>query len=413
MPRRAFLKYFPLVANCMVRWLAAGLACAARLEAHIAKRNVIMSDVFGADVFFARAATPLNPPSQKPASDACARWDAALDFESPPTAMLHDAESVLPPPLFLCRSKPEQADDAARVTQPAFRIRWRMIAIAACLLVVWIGAGQSDPLAPSTPPQIRNLAADALADTFSGGPSRTMAAAEVSAVYDDARLHFAPRLARFYASNVSTTGSVSAQPINAETSDSAPPDDEASGMNPNDAALSLSRETALVMIRNLPEGARLSAGTRVSPTDWALSSGDLKSIVVTLPDNRNAPVRAMIEVFAMSGAPAGAMSVEIREQESGLQQASTPRRAKVYRTAAGKPASQKRRTKPLAASQQTGNANAAPTSPATQQIQVQLPFLPGPHSAKPPPGTTVGQQILINLGVPLSPPVAVGFAQNN
>ena len=44
-------------------------------------------------------------------------------------------------------------------------------------------------------------------------------------------------------------------------------------------------------------------------------------------------------------------------------------------------------------------ATTEPENPAKQQFSFQLPFLPGPYSKTPPPGTTVGQQIMINLGV--------------
>ncbi len=68
----------------------------------------------------------------------------------------------------------------------------------------------------------------------------------------------------------------------------------------------------LVVIRDLPAESSLSAGMRVSPTEWALAQADLKDLTLTLPGDAGPDVRAGIEIFDASGMAAGGMELQIK-----------------------------------------------------------------------------------------------------
>ena len=80
----------------------------------------------------------------------------------------------------------------------------------------------------------------------------------------------------------------------------------------------------VVVIRNLPPQSSLSAGKRLSPTEWQVPQSKLGGLVVTLP---SLPITTDIEVFDRDGQPAGTARIEIKsnEQVTAEQSAPTPK----------------------------------------------------------------------------------------
>jgi hypothetical protein len=360
-----------------------------KLDAKALARSLIYSDVFGADTYTSRSPEPDQHDNGRKAVVKIAAWDAALDF-SPPSQIV-EAEC----PQYVARS-------AGRKVRDAIRARVSALLIAAILVLLWIGVVQSNPL-----PQQRNPDADAVADKFSGGgqPVRPPVTESSAPSFDtledagiiDARFDFAPRLGDLIDSDSIVAG----------------PDDV------TDAASSvpLSSDAGLILIRNLPAGTVLSAGRRISATDWALTRSDVGNVTVTLPANRRGPVKATIEVFSMSGSQAGTMVVEIREAR--VRQAAVTKRSRLYRPAGERrprSAAQKNRAaaKNAKASNSTSASGAPPqaarqgspvTAAANTSAFPQLPFLPGPTgAANPSSGNSVGQEILLNLGLSATTP---------
>jgi hypothetical protein len=353
-----------------------------KLDAEALARCLIYSDVFGADAY-----KPPQPVADEDNNLAhpvgkISAWDAALDF-SPPGQIASPIG-----PRDLARSARRKATDAIRAHAPA-------LLIAAILVLLWIGVVQSNPL-----PQQRNPDADAVADKFSrgGAPVRPPVTESSAPTFDtledagiaDARFDFAPRLGDLIDSDSAVAG----------------PDDG------TDAAsgVQLTGDAGLILIRNLPAGTSLSAGRRISATDWALTRSDVGNVTVTLPAHRRGPVKATIE--------AGTMVVEIREAR--LRQAAVLKRSRVYRSAGERrpraAASKARAVTHVAKTTNSTNTRAAqPQQTAQQSPPVtaaantsafpQLPFLPGPiGAAKPSGGNSVGQEILLNLGLSANTP---------
>jgi hypothetical protein len=464
MLRLLFIEYFSRALSKATA-IAAAIAKLFRtldstLQAKTAAHALIVSDVFGADAY--RAHRPgvtgkAGVPDQ--VCKTCA-WDTALDFSPPPS--LQTAEDW-PRILSLPVSKPVSipvaaatgiaavdsgsfdsllaaiesdavwdAMDRARVEmhaamrfiQRSARARAPALLMAAVVVLLWIGSGQSNPL-----PQRRNPDADAVADRFSrsGPPDRPPVTAPGITAFGTtedadivgARFDFAPRLGGLYQDDGIVTGS---------TPDAATPPGDGAAISNEDqlnpdaavpAAAPVSSDAGLIMIRNLPVGTLLSAGKRVTRTDWALTRNDLANVIVTLPPARRAPIKASIEVYSMAGLQTGTMAVEIREQRS--QQASGPHKARIYRPAGERPprsAAMKKRVASVNATvpnvndspsvkQPAGEHTPAPAAPAKTSLFPQLPFLPSSQGS----GTlqnsdSVGKQILINLGVLPAAPVA-------
>lgn len=80
----------------------------------------------------------------------------------------------------------------------------------------------------------------------------------------------------------------------------------------------------VVVIRNMPPQSSLSAGKRLSPTEWQVPQSKLGGLVVTLP---SLPITTDIEVFDRDGQPAGTARIEIKsnEQVTAEQTAPTPK----------------------------------------------------------------------------------------
>ncbi|MGQ0457423.1 MAG: hypothetical protein ACT4OU_10215 [Hyphomicrobium sp.] len=191
----------------------------------------------------------------------------------------------------------------------------------------------------------------------------------------------------------------------------------------------------LVTVRNLPPNASLSAGTRVSDTEWSLAPSDLSGLVVTLPKTTDAALKAEIEIAA----PTGVSRIEIRQpavdaDQQAARKAVAPlkiaRRRKEAKTvvvqpaqaagvvapasaaAAPKPAAAPAPAAPVpptaAAGAQTQAAAADPTVPPPAPEQKQgllsglslLPFWPTPYDpSQPSVGLSADQETMINLGV--------------
>lgn len=73
------------------------------------------------------------------------------------------------------------------------------------------------------------------------------------------------------------------------------------------------RSTSVVTIRHLPKDAKLSAGKRISPTQWELPADQLDGLVVTLPRFAPAGIRAEIALAGGEGAQPKTVTIEIRQ----------------------------------------------------------------------------------------------------
>ena len=372
------------------------------LESAAGRRSIILSDVFGADVYQRRRQADAEQHEMPAQSSASYRWDAMLDF-SPPTSggsicpsQQRDGGAPLQAPM------PSRRSGAAKQIWNCNGRGAHILAVllATVVILICIGAVRSD-----TAPLRRNLDADSVAERFShpetearnGAAGNGFAPAGFSSEVElmPRRVDFAPRLGGLYAPGEN------GDDLKIQTPDSVV---DAAGTSPADINGALpSSDVSLIMVRNLPAGTTLSAGKRVSATGWALARADLDTVVVTLPAGHPAKVGAMIELFNMAGSQTGTMTVEIREQR--LKPVVAARRARAARNPRG-PANQQATTK--SGFQKTGQTQTAPAAPAEKTtLFLALPFLPGPTgtpSAN--PGTTVGQQILIGLGVIPSNPVA-------
>lgn len=67
-----------------------------------------------------------------------------------------------------------------------------------------------------------------------------------------------------------------------------------------------------VILRGLPAGSTLSAGRRISETEWTLSAGDLKDVVITLPEDTPPRFRTTVELLRRAGQPAATLNIELR-----------------------------------------------------------------------------------------------------
>lgn len=425
MPTRWFVSHTARIGLQIEACAAVARTYLKSVEARIQSLDIMVSDVFGADAFVSRRASPPPMPIAEPAEKARARWDEGLEFdasgpgapvggetvcegtsvdrncETQSDAIGEDVPRAAPRFLIPAVYGHRLNDDLPEPAKGIVRSRLLVLSGAFLLLIAWINAGQSGTLRRSQP-----SAADSLADRFSGSDDGTSVASN-DTPHLVARLRFAPRFAVFFAEFA---------PVNGASGEKlAPPAEPAArDLDADDnenSALARMHGASSVVIRNLPPGTVLTPGLRVSQTDWKLKSDELKSIVVKVPADRIRPIRATIEMLGDNGASLGEMAVEIREHPAAAKEnqretaavaggAIAPAKRRPVRAVAGQVAS-----KALAKSD---GAKAAPANPSTQPLFPQLPFLPGPYSATPPPGNTVSQQILINLGVfPATPSAAL------
>ena len=247
-----------------------------RLDSKASSGSILFSDVYGADAY---PGDRTDKDSRGHAPDTNSKfeaWDSALDFSPLQAGNNRDV------PMFLAASSAGTAAVAAEPALPATiltvlqfaRARARPLLVAAVLVVLWIGTGQSNPL-----PQPGNSNADAVADKFSRGvtPLRPPVTDAVMPSFNmledtgtsDARFGFARRLGDL---------------IDSDTT-AAEPEADTAVANP----VQLSSDAGLILIRNLPAGTALSAGRRISATDWALTRSDVGNVTVTLPANRRGP----------------------------------------------------------------------------------------------------------------------------
>ena len=379
-----------------------------RLDSKASSGSILFSDVYGADAYPGDRTEKDRRVHAPDASSKFEAWDSALDFSPLQPGNNRDV------PMFLAASSAGTAAVAAAPGLPAIvltvlqfaRARAWPLLMAAVLIVLWIGTGQSNSL-----PQPGNSDADAVADKFSRGdtPQRPPVTDAIVPSFDrledtgtsDARFDFAPRLGDL---------------IDSDTTAAEPEADTAAANS-----VQLSSDAGLILIRNLPAGTALSAGRRISATDWALTRSDVGNVTVTLPANRRRPVKAVIEVFSMSGTQTGTLSVELREQR--VRQASVSKRSRIYGPAGERlqrAMASKRAVRAAKLDAGGGPANGAgqqksvqqnnpPPTQNAQQVFSMLPFLPGPPgSVKPTAGKSVGQEILINLGLsPTTPDLAL------
>lgn len=67
-----------------------------------------------------------------------------------------------------------------------------------------------------------------------------------------------------------------------------------------------------IVLRGLPAGSTLSAGRKISDTEWALPAGDLDNVVVTFPENVPPRFRATVELIRRGGQPAASLNIVVR-----------------------------------------------------------------------------------------------------
>lgn len=383
--RRVFAFSALILGQIKVRAAAAKAYCDV-LEARVSAQRLIVSDVFGADTFVSSR----RPDDVRRAS----RWDEGIQFEPAPNVLPildggdDDTRAV---PAFLTSPRQALADASVDDRSRYFRSGLPMLICAGILLIAWIGAGRSGSLARPAP-----SAADAIAEQFSGSDEGSVRPGiEVATIAT--RLEFAPRFAVFYADLLSKDGVCG-----------------------DGDALDTIESATSIMIRNLPPGTVLSVGEQVSATAWRLQPDDVKAIVMKIPADHSVPIQAKIESLDSTGGVLGQMAVEVRETSKQPPIAGAASQRKTNREAASKSGAAKRRPSASGVQQvakkpgATSDAPPAqPANPAQQQLFSQLPFLPGAYDKNAPPTTSVGQQILINLGVIPAPPVSASLTQNN
>lgn len=347
-----------------------------RFESLVGAHRLIISDVFGADTFVSSERAP-------EASRQDLRWHDGLDFgpESATSRLGSNDTDGSPEPAFLTRQRVEPDTDQSVAASHALRRSLPTLLCAGILILAWISTGRSGPFSQSAP-----SAADAIAEQFSGSGA---APENVShgTLDADRRLQFALRFADLYAELLSKDG---------VCADGGTIDDM------RDA----SSGAASIVIRNLPPGTTLSAGAQMSATEWRLQPAEINALIVKVPPGHTGPIAANIETLNASGGVIGQVAVDVRSTAKDPVLGAARQRKKIYRPAGAKIATSKRSKSDGGALQTAATSSSAsaaakvePENPAKQQFSFQLPFLPGPYSKTPPPGTTVDQQIMINLGV--------------
>jgi hypothetical protein len=298
------------------------------------------------------------------------------------------------------------------------------------LLGLVLVAGASLKLAEFAPVRgSRNSAADDIAQRF--------AAPEASGQFDN-RFDFAPRL-RFYGAAPAGNTAPDESQERADPAAGTPSMADAPKFQPAqfDFQEGAFDALGLVVVRDLPAESTLSAGMRVSPTEWALAQADLKDLTLTLPGSAGPDIKAGIEVFASSGVAAGGMELQIKRlplvaavtdgaAEGAGPSANLPTRkgniatgAIVQKHQLRKPAIAGRSVKKIqvklrklpyrkvaAKAPPAPNiaVQAADTPAPTPKTVIQSLFTPAAEAGKPVKVEGVGQGILINLGVfPRSP----------
>ncbi len=298
------------------------------------------------------------------------------------------------------------------------------------LLGLLLAAAASVKLAEFAPANgNRNSAADDIAQKF--------AAPEASGQVD-VRFDFAPRLRFFGAAPPGNRVPSEAQESADPAAGSASMADE-SGMRAPEVNSRANAFDALglVVVRDLPADSTLSAGTRVSPTEWALAQADLKDLTLTLPGDAGPDIKAGIEIFDASGVATGGMELQVKRlplvaavsddaTDRYAQSGKPPSRkgniatgAIVHKHQLRKPAVSGRSFKkvqvklkkfprrPVAAKAPSApkiDVQPANTPAPSPKTAIQSLFAPAAETGKPLKVEGVGQGILINLGIfPRSP----------
>lgn len=384
---RVFVRRFVRLREAFTSPVVAGFTALRTFDERIRNRSIAFSGTYGADLFSGPDATTSGFPHALSASGEDTGWDAALDFSQPMAGADQDL------PRCLQHRAPDETAPAVLSLPVSERrmLRPLTLVVAGILVLAWIGTGSGNPLPPA-----RNPAADTVAEKFARPDSATNFSfddTQNNAVLKEVRFDFASRLASFYAANDGFGIDAAVEPVVTGSNAQQLTDDP------------FANDIGVVMIRRLPVGSLLSSGTRISPTDWALTRSDLRSVVVTLPAGRQGPIKADIEVYAMAGSPAGTMAVEIRQLSAPYTAPS--RRARAPRPAIQRAAVVQEKTTPQPVKTAAATAKASkPMALIVQQPALpQIPFLPGPMTGTAPPqGETVGNQILINLGAVSRPP---------
>lgn len=101
-----------------------------------------------------------------------------------------------------------------------------------------------------------------------------------------------------------------------------------------------------VLLSGLPEGFHLSAGSQLSPSDWALAFADLDNLVIRLPRSDRGPHRTTLDLRTRSGVRIHSFTVEWQPEETpavGSALPATPQPAVSPRTTTSKSGRQNRK----------------------------------------------------------------------
>jgi hypothetical protein len=69
---------------------------------------------------------------------------------------------------------------------------------------------------------------------------------------------------------------------------------------------------SVVILRGLPVGSTLSAGTQLSGTDWMVPAAEIDNVIITLPANVPPRIRATLELVRRTGQPTVTLTIELR-----------------------------------------------------------------------------------------------------
>jgi hypothetical protein len=280
---------------------------------------------------------------------------------------------------------------------PAVHAAHQTRALATLFLTVSVFAAVIHAATEDVAGEDRSPDGDTLAERFSAADATS---AEFQLASMIVRLAFAKRYAELANGNAGPEHADPAAPGSPGALQTAPVTEVAP------AVASADKLRARVLIRNLPEVVSLSAGTRLSNTDWALTDQDLDALTMTLPASLTRPVTADIAVLDSNGTPARTLHWQFRQQPANPKVSGDAAEPQAPKHPAKKSSKVRRYTvsslKAVAAAKITPAAGpdetlalASPKPPATPLFGL---FAPPP--LKPEPGTEgVNTETLINLGL--------------
>lgn len=381
---------------------------------HAAERLGVTLRVLSAR--FRRSVRSRSPHNSKISSDGPAGATNPATHGAPSLGNRADLEEY---PRFLSRSARSRFDwvaqtegDRRSLYPPGWRGGWRdadagtrfavvLSAIAAIAITasfsIWLGnfgrSGSAIARIPAegyhVPPRVQLSGGDCEAQICTGGiPPVGHGEPRL-----EQRLSYAPRFTSMFGS---ASLSVMADAERARTA-------AAEAAAADAAAVAAASRIYRVRIRDLPPGSRLSAGEKISPTEWLLAEKDLNNLVVTLPGGRNVVARAEISLVGKNGVALNTFAVAIERPDAVERPPPREvRKPKVRRKPppAAKPMALPKtpvKIQPLMTSSPPPVPPAPPSAPPAPAFSI-FPWLSGASIGKT-AGTTAGTDTMINLGV--------------